>query len=819
MGLPGDASFLKAQPSEARFVLDSRGLVTQWSPSAERLLGYAADQAVGRHIASILDPQPPSGPRTDAAEDLVARHSDGRPVPVRAAVRLLTGSGDGLHWAVRLTQAAGTQTRQVPPTKADAAPDELDAALLRALLTDSPLGLQVIDADLRIARLNVSGPGVRGAVGEEAVGRPIRDVAPGLVDDAIEQRIRHVLAHGQPVIALRHVGRPPTDPHHDHVYTVTLLPLRAENQDILGVLVASQDVTEQERANARLDLVVEAGTRIGTTLDVTATAEELAAVVVPALADIATVDVLEDVLHGEAFPPGPLNAQVPMRRVAFATAHRRDTPPAWNPGERVRYLLPSFVTSLTELRPVLVPHLHQQELPGDDPRSALIRADGAHSLMVLPLACRGVVLGLASFYRLQNPGPYQESDLRLAGEVCARAALAIDNARQYTRERDAALTLQRTFLPRSLPPQNAVEVAWRHDPATGRRPGDWFDVIPVSGARVALVAGRTAGQGIGAAAAMGQLRMTISTLAAQDFAPDELLGRLHDMVTAQTGQPATEADPATGPGPGPMQGATCTYAVYDPLSRRCTVALAGQLPPVIVDPHGTVTIPDAPQGPALGTGHPPYRTFTMTLPEASTLVLCTTSPTGPGHGVCLTAAAVREALGGDPQRPLDAACAALAEAHHSDDAGFLVLLARTRSLAADRSAVMALPSDPEVVATARSWSLRQLALWGLEELGFVTELIVSELVTNTIRHAAEPITLRLIHDRTLICEVSDGSSTAPHLRYAYESDEGGRGLFLIAQLAHRWGTRYSDRGKTIWTEQLLPRSGPGAEDATGLDSH
>lgn len=131
-------------------------------------------------------------------------------------------------------------------------------------------------------------------------------------------------------------------------------------------------------------------------------------------------------------------------------------------------------------------------------------------------------------------------------------------------------------------------------------------------------------------------------------------------------------------------------------------------------------------------------------------------------------------------------------------------MARTRALDADRVAEWQVPSDPAAVADVRAEVTRRLAHWGLDELTFATELILSELVTNAIRYGGDPIHVRMLRDRTLICEVFDSSSTSPHLRYAAMTDEGGRGLFLVAQLAERWGTRYTPEGKVIWAEQPLP---------------
>ncbi|MFD4691984.1 SpoIIE family protein phosphatase [Streptomyces sp. NPDC058463] len=773
----------------ARLVLDEQGLVTEWSAEARELLGYPAEEVLGRPVTALLAQEPPLSGEAGKAR-VAARRRDGRRLDVRAGVSALLGRGGTVRWSVVLDPADGIEQ------------EEIDAALLRALLTESPLGVQVLDPELRLVRLNLAGPGVRGAVTEEAIGRPAREVFPGLFENVTEQRLRSVMETGRPVIGFEVVGRPPSDPDRDHVYAVTLLPLKDPAGAVLGVCVASQDVSERHRARVRLDLLVEAGSRIGTTLDVLTTAEELAEVSVPALADIAAVDVLDDVLRGEASPAGPVSAQALVRRAAFDAIEGLGRSPAYSPGDAVLSYPPSFTECLSDLRPRLVRHLEvdHEWLIHDPRRAELVRRDKVHSMILVPLTARGVVLGLAAFYRARTPDPFEEEDLALATELSSRAAMSIDNARQYTRERNAAITLQRSLLPQSVPEQTAVEVAWRHESA--RDVGDWFDVIPLSGARVALVVGHLVGQAMQTAAVMGQLRSAIITLAAQDLAPDELLAQLHDLVTGHAGEHTPTGIGSAG---AYLAGATCVYAVYDPIALRCTLARAGHPAPVIVHPTGLVEIPDVPAGPPMGSGHPPYETTEVELPVGSTIALSSSSLVrGEEPRSASESLRLRQILG-NSHRPLEDTCDAMVRAHQDgEDEGIVLLLARTRSLDADQVATWTLPHDPAVVTTARTLAIRQLANWDLADLEFSTELIVSELVTNAIRYSTGPIQLRLIRDLTLICEVTDGSSTAPHLRQAYETDEGGRGLFLIAQLTRRWGTRYTARGKTIWAEQALP---------------
>ncbi|MFG2630864.1 SpoIIE family protein phosphatase [Streptomyces sp. NPDC048473] len=783
-------------PRGAWLVLDEHGLVAEWSQEARELLGYRPEEIVGRPVVTLLAREQPACGGGTSGATVAARHRDGHQLDVRARVSALLGEDATVRWCVLLDPADRTEE------------DMVDAALLRALLTESPLGVQVLDRQLRIVRLNLAGPGTRGAVGQEAIGRRAREVAPGLVDDEAERRFRSVVETGR-TMAFAHAGRPPADPDHDHTYAVTLLPLKDPAGAVHGVVVASQDVTERRRAQTRLNLLVKAGARIGTTLDVMTTAEELAEVAVPALADIAAVEVLDDVLAGEAPPPGPVSSEALLRRAGYRAAEGLDVPPAYSPGEVIPGYPSSFTACLADLRPRLVAELQvdHEWLVHDPRRAELVRRAGAHSMMVVPLTARGVVLGLASFYRVQGPDPFDEDDLALAAELGARAAVSLDNARQYTRERNAALTLQRSLLPQTFPAQNAVEVAWSH--ASTRGGGDWFDVIPLSGARVALVVGHLVGDGMQAAADMGRLRTAVNTLAAQDLAPDELLAQLHDLVSGPTSE---HAHPADDDSAGPhLAGATCVYAVYDPISRRCTFARAGHPAPVIVHPNGSLEVPDVPAGPPLGSDHPPYETTEVELPTGSTIALSTHSLARPGELPEEPTWPWRNL--GNPHQALKDTCDAVVRAHQgSGEESMVLLLARTRSLDADQVATWTLPNDPALVATARALTGRQLAYWDLEELEFTTELIVSELLTNAIRYATGPIQLRLIRDLTLICEVTDDSSTAPCLRHAYDTDEGGRGLFLIAQLTRRWGTRYAARGKTIWAEQALPMTESRAEE-------
>ncbi|MCW8376675.1 SpoIIE family protein phosphatase [Streptomyces justiciae] len=583
-----------------------------------------------------------------------------------------------------------------------------------------------------------------------------------------------------------------------------------------GSVATLRDTTElralagrAQVARERLQLLYDAGVRVGTTLDVVRTAEELAEIAVPRFADYVTVELLEAVRQGEE----PDGASPAMDRIAVSGI--RDDPPLYPAGERITFL-PSMpqAQGLHSGHAVLVSELSGE--PGwraqDPERTGRVLDFGIHSLITVPLRARGMVLGMVDFWRSEQK-PFTEDDLAFAEELAARAAVAIDNARRYTREHTTAVTLQRSLLPHALPEQSALEVAYRYLPAQAGVSGDWFDVIPLPGARVALVVGDVVGHGLHAAATMGRLRTAVHNFCSLDLAPDELLSHLDELVARIDDSEADTADSA------PVTGATCLFAIYEPVSGQCTIARAGHPGPALVHPDGTVTFPDVPVSPPLGLGAGlPVETADLRLPEGSRLALYTDGLVEDRDrdidvGLALLAGALAH-----PDQTPEESCRAVLDAllpdRPRDDVALLV--ARTLRLAPDRVADWDVPPDPAALGPLRAACIRRLSDWGLDEIAFTTELILSELVTNAIRYGGEPIRLRLLYDRdSLICEVSDGSSTSPHLRHAATTDEGGRGLFLVAQFARRWGTRYTDRGKVIWSEQSLDGAESGLDEMTG----
>ncbi|MBD9701750.1 SpoIIE family protein phosphatase [Streptomyces sp. ID01-12c] len=766
------------------------------SPAGHAGRVRSAAQYPGGPTARQAAPAPGSPPPTASPSGRLP-FAPAPPSPVRPSPSALPPSADPLkpaHWVALVSDAT-----QAPGW-------DMSRTVLERMTAWSPVGIAIVDTELRFVWSNAALERFGGGRAHERVGLRLAEVQPGLDAERIEAQMRKVLETGVPVLDYEHVGRVRSAPYRETAHAMSFTRLEDDHGRPIGVYYTVVDVSERHRARTRLALLDRAGEHIGRTLDVRRTAQELADVVVPALADFVTVDLLDSVLRGAE--PGPLDdGSVPLRRVAQQSVHDGVPEAGLEVGAVAAYAAGSPpVRALVDGRSWSEPRLDPlsaewaRAVPGA--RTVPAEALGLHSVMIVPVRARGITLGITTFFRRDRLDPFDAVDLGLAEELVGRAAVCVDNARRYTRERDAALVLQRSLLPRRLPEQDAAEVAARYRPAdelTGLG-GDWYDVIPLSGARVALVVGEVAGHGIDGAAAMGRLRTAVRTLADLDLPPDEVLAHLDDMVAKSARQEGAEP----GGGSGQTVGARCLYVVHDPVSGSCAMAAAGPFAPALVDPDGTVTFPELPEGPALGVDQQPFEALELDLSEGTVIALHTDGLlAGASREVlCRALARPEPSLERHAQRVLDS----LAPARPTDDVA--LLLARTRRLPAHRVASWELPADPALVAEARKTTTRQLGAWGLDELAFTTELIVSELVTNAIRHAAGPIRLRLVLERTLICEVFDGGATAPHLRHPRTTDEGGRGLFLISQFTQRWGTRFLPEGKVIWAEQPLPDPTP-----------
>lgn len=780
----------------ATVVLDAQDRVIGWGPAAEELLGYPPYEIIGKHLDTFLPPregsatdarpaEPALGTRLSGSDIRVARHRDGHELLLATAVSPLPLGGT----AARVLVATELERMRMWESR---------LALLQGLATESPVGLAIYDTHLRLTWCNAAYEREIGEPFEEfrgmradelySEGRFLTEVYP----DTLDAVMHHVLDTGEPILDLHFRGEPPSDPGMDHLWSCSYYRLQDADGHVFGVCEDAFDITDRYEAQKRLALLVEAGRGIGTVLDVIVTAEEAAEVAVPDFASTATVDLAREVLRGEVLGTG-VPGVTDLVRVASRSATANGG--AGDPGES------------REPSPV--------DYPPGSPQYRSLSSGGlvvVDDVLVVPLRAGGSMLGLVTFRRDAPSATFDSGEVALADELATRTAVCVDNARRFTRERTASLALQRQLMPRHLPQPSAVDVAHRYlptDDVTGVG-GDWFDVIALSSTRVGLVVGDVVGHGLQAAATMGRLRTTVRALAQLDLPPDELLKRLDDLV----GQSAENRPDVPGTPPDPYEddatGATCLYAVYDPVSRGCTMARAGHLPPAIVDPDGRLSFPELPAGPPLGLGGLPFESMELELPVGSLVALFTDGLVEArehdiGVGLDILGRVLSERRGSLEDICDLAVSELLPDGTTADDTA--LLLVRTRELDAAQVAAWELPAEPVAVGHARELAIGKLHEWGLEEMSFSTELVVSELVTNAIRHADGPLLLRLIRDRTLVCEVADTGHTSPHLRHSADDDEGGRGLFIVAQLVHRWGTRYTQSGKTIWTELAFPSAG------------
>ncbi|MEV5105353.1 SpoIIE family protein phosphatase [Streptomyces massasporeus] len=599
----------------AAVVLDAGGHIALWSPEIEQLLGWTAAEAL-RQRADTLLVSPENRPRgrelfaqvsTGArwAGVFPLRHRDGteRAVEFRT-MRLLDPEGQP-HLLGLATDA--TTVRRV----------ERDLALSHSLVNQTPLGIAVFDNDLRWVGVNPALERINGVPEEAVLGRRVGEVLPDLDVQAIESRMRHVLETGAPLLDQQTVGRTAAD-EQDRAYSESYHRIEDIDGRVLGLAMAVLDVTERQQAAAEvaqarqhLSVIADAGMKIGTTLDLQQTARELADVVVPHLADLAAVDVLESVVARGTITPVSGGSPAEFRALAVAAGYPTDAIHAADPvGELATYGSSRIITQcVRSARPVLVERVDGKMLRrlARDSRAALaLHEAGAHSYLALPLVARGKVLGTLSLYRTVNERPFDDRDQVLASELAARAAICIDNARLYGRERGTALTLQRSLLPSTPAQREGLDIAARYRPALSEVGGDWYDVLPLGPGRTGLVVGDVMGKGVQAAAIMGQLSTATRALARLDLPPAELLRHLDD-IAGSLGDAI----------------ATCVYAVCDLRRGTCELSSAGHLPPVLAGADGGAQLVDVPGGVPLGVGGVEFGTVEVELAPGSLLALYT----------------------------------------------------------------------------------------------------------------------------------------------------------------------------------------------------
>ncbi|MFF0510791.1 SpoIIE family protein phosphatase [Streptomyces sp. NPDC004250] len=827
----GDAVWQSSPPGSiydyikvASFSIGPDGLVDQWSLRAEQLLGIPAEHAVGTDpIDAFIDPDLRERGQRKMAEILDGREWTGV-VPFRAPdAEGGSGTGTGTGRGTRgLAEVYVMPTRTEDGEKA-AVCIVVDVRVLRSIETDlaasqaifgqSPFGFLLIDPDLRVRRANQRFASTFGGTPDDHRGKGVHDYLPRAEADRVSATLRRVLESGDSITDMHVTGFVPGSEERRH-WSVNLYRVHSGSGRPIGVAWLGTDITarraaarEAAAARRNLALLNEAGARIGNSLDLETTARELLDVVVPGFCDLATVDLYQGLLVGDETPAGLADGSAELRRVAYSSAV--SDAPLHGAGQRVQlgavhhYPFNSpCADALRTGRP--------RTVPAED--GSLVQ-----STLAVPMVAHDTVVGLAQFARTKGSEPFGDRDRDLAVELAARAAVCIDNARLYRREHERALILQRSLLPPGDPEASGLDIACRYLPgeaATGRASevgGDWFDVIELPGHRTALVVGDVMGRGLRAAVAMGELRTAVRTLAQLDLEPAEVLSQL-DEIARGLGAPGG-VQQATRAARRPREAdlsevylATCVYAVYDSVTRRCTFANAGHLPPVLVEPGESALMLDVPPGLPLGVGGEPFEEVEVELPEGALLALYTDGLVeSRDHPLDEGLQAFVGALT-DPTQPLEDVCDQVLntlDSHHGED-DIALLMARVQGLPTESVGDWTLPREPRSVGRARELARSQLLDWDMEPLVDTTELLVSELVTNALRYGEGEIRLRLLLDRTLVCEVWDSGLVQPRRRRARDTDEGGRGLQLVGLLSAAWGSRRTPRGKTVWFELPLP---------------
>ncbi|MFE3415508.1 SpoIIE family protein phosphatase [Streptomyces mirabilis] len=661
-------------------------------------------------------------------------------------------------------------------------------ALSRALHHMSD-GFLAVDDRWRITFLNLAAERMLGSSEEELFGRVLWELPSVRQVPDLEKRCREAAAAQQPV------GFDMDTPNTGRRLHLRLVP----GPD--GLTLYFTDVTEirrhEDERSAAEQAAAERAARIAeltaslakatTSRDVV---DAVARRVLPPFgATGLVVQAIEDDrvynVGAVGYPPAFLDTINGRARVA------RD--PVWEP---ILSGAPLFLSTRAEYT------ARYPELAARPPKA------GKQAWAFMPLTASGHTFGVC-VVSFDRPRRLSDEERTLLTTISALVAQALERARLYDAEHTRSQELQRSLLPSGLPELPACTAAARYLPAGQGMDvgGDWYDIIPLSGGRVALVVGDVMGHGLPEAATMGRLRTAVHTLADLELPPDEIMSHLNDIV----GGMAEESY------------ATCLYALYDSTTQICSVARAGHPPPAVVHPDGSVYFPEVAPDPPLGAAEPPFETFEMMVPDGSLLVLYTdglveSATREIDDGMAELARLLRAAHEGpgevaaDLERLCDTVTAGLLPAEHSTADDAALLIARLHALTDDDMASWLLPEDPRAAGQARCHIREQLHTWGLDDLTPTTELLASELVGNVVRHAKGPVRLRLLHGPELVCEVFDGSLTMPRIRRASETDEGGRGLRLVTALSRRWGTRYTATGKCIWTEQPLL----GPESPTGL---
>jgi serine phosphatase RsbU (regulator of sigma subunit)/anti-sigma regulatory factor (Ser/Thr protein kinase) len=672
-----------------------------------------------------------------------------------------------------------------------------------------------VDHSGLILQFDRSAPGALGLTQDELLGAHLNDLAakPAEQPDALAKLLDSIRSdrEGSAMLAIKGSNGAVTDA------ILSVQPMSAGNPGPAALVVIRIPPSNEERfldpALMRRALLDDSFTRISATLDLDQMARGLINVLVPHFSNSGALLMLESLVGSEDVPAYAADGRHMVRRLAVAYD---DSNQGWDAtfptGELLSYPPGSMYVKCIETgKPVL-----EASFTADDAarlarsmrRKPVAKLLGGTSILLLPLVLDGAVLGFFVCTRRSGYRRFDPYDAEIGMEFASRAANFIDTARRYNRERATALTLQRSMLPTDLSAPSSVEVRHRYLPASKliEVGGDWYESIALPGGRVALVVGDVAGHGVRAAVTMGRLRTAIQTLARLELSPAESLQQLDELM-----QTLGEREPHF---------ATCAYAVFDAVNGTCEVALAGHLPPLLVKPDGTSVFLDVAPAPPLGIGDGTVRSQEFSIDDGSLLVLYTDGLVEKRDSdIDEGLAHLSDIFGPESvSRPIDELCKATLDGVYGDQErdDIAVLVARLRRLPDDRYVAWILDPEPVSVSEVRFSIGQVLKEWGLDELADTTQLLVSELVTNALRYATGQITVRLVREGTLVCEVLDDSAAVPRLRHAGSDDETGRGLHVVSQLAQRWGTRRTASGKVVWCEQPLPSPSP-AHQSSGAE--
>ncbi|PVD05455.1 SpoIIE family protein phosphatase [Streptomyces sp. CS207] len=792
-------------------VVDREGSVSHWSRGARRLFALPKEEAIGRPAPDLLPVSgvlPETGdigdhgswtPHDGLGPDLESSLGGRLSYPAAGRARLTVAGDDRvdvLWWAYPLV-GPGPERLLFLAADAEALGRDHDGGD-----PDEEAGAATVERIAPGFALHTDFPGA------DELARRLPEILPSMSVGESARIVAQVLELGYPVLEFSQNDRVPVTPDWG---VARRAERRARRERAARALAAGEPVPDDLRDEAedleyaavreRLEFLNEVSGRIGTSLDLSRTIVEVSKAVVPRFTDVAGTYLREQIVAGEGFPDGVPDTTTMWHRVAL---EHTDEPGRWDDVVPVGEAMPfpahtPFFQCMTSGEPVLVPRITEEM--GHAIASQFEKRDirpliTGRSMLLVPLKARNVVLGFMILLRHPERPVFNDMDRVTGAELAARAGLVLDNARMYTYQENVAETLQDSMLPHIPARMAGCDIATRYLPGTllGRVGGDWFDAVKLPGARTALVVGDVMGHGLNSAAMMGQLRTAVQTMAGLDLPPAQLLRNLDDLAQRL----------------GDSYLATCLYAVYDPVAGELHLANAGHIPPVLVRAaDGSSELIDLPTGAPIGVGGVPFEAVRVPVAPGDRLVMCTDGLVEVrGEDIGIGLATLCESAA-HPAASMDDACDTIIRAlgtrgGRKDDVA--LLMARLAGIDDDAVAAWRLARDPAEVGRARAAVREQLHDWGLPHLADTAELLVSEVVTNAVRHArARPVDLRLVRADTLLCEVDDDDHDLPALRGAGPDDETGRGLRVVSALAREWGASRGRTGKTVWFELTLPR--------------